>query len=264
MGQFFTQLQVNDKVDDVTIERNALRELQVKTGGVTDDKMDFGTGSSRQLHIVGCVIRYSATLGRWGTIYEIDGSGHRPLNVQSISSDTSKITLTYDTSSWGANIEPCSFTVTPDEELASQNLFAGASVGTNFAYIYLKKYAGVTDYIYYNGSSWVSYRSRYSLSWNSSGHYLKCTRLLVDNKIGMVAYPQLTPRSTPVMPVIAEVAVDYLKIQFYDSSGNLMTSPSTDMKVLVSDMGFAEIVNPHTCEDLYGNLWILGLFTSDR
>ncbi len=264
MGQFFTQLQINDKVDDVTIERNASSKLQVKDGGISDVKMDFGTGTGRQMHIVACVIRYSATLGRWGTIYEINGSGHRPLNIQSVTSDTGKITLTYDTSNWGANIEPCSFAVTPDEQLTSQNVMAGASVGTNFAYIYLKKYAGVTDYIYYDGGSWISYRSRYSLSWNSTAYYLKCTRLLSENKIGKVTYPQLTPRSSPIIPVVYEPAVDYFKIQFYDSSGTLMTTPSTDMKVFVSDMGFAEIINPHTCEDLYGNLWILGLFTSDR
>lgn len=108
MGRFFTQLQVNDKVDDVTIKRNASQALSIINGGVLYSP-DSANGNlyieERQYQVNNATNRYSflkvrgsSTIGLQITfkkrtniwpIYSIEKGEMRPAWYPSFTPDTS-------------------------------------------------------------------------------------------------------------------------------------------------------------------------------
>ncbi|WP_085521442.1 glycosyl hydrolase family 28-related protein [Tuberibacillus sp. Marseille-P3662] len=231
------------------------------------DTIDHGDG---QTHIVAGAIRYYASLGRWDLITNNDGGHHPPINIASIDSSNSSnyININFDTSAWGlgddSDVNVSSFVIAPDEDLSRYGISCGASV--NYQGASVRLWGGAySDYIYYDGSNWVSNKGRYSLSWQ--GDRLLCTRTADNGRaIDSGTYPQLTARETMLMPVLGSVSAggDTVEVLFYTTAGDVATTPNGNFKFFITDPSMKGGIEPNDIPDGLGNLWFIGVMKSKQ
>lgn len=251
-----------------------------KLRGIADPTTDDDVGDRRyndsryrepwdeeRVHLVTTVIRYYSALGRWEAIgrHEVANAlqhDHDEIGIDSIASDSSSITINFDTSGWGSNVRAISFLTVLDEQLAGDGVFLGSSVGLSSCLIDLYK-GPYTDFIQYDGASWVATNSRYSMAWDTD--HLVLTRDTLT-ELNNETYPTLTARQTPYQVTLGSVGPadgSAIEVYFYDASGTLVTTPDTDMKFFISDPARMARLDPNSFPDEYGNIWIFGVFRSD-
>jgi hypothetical protein len=91
----------------------------------------------KTVHVVSAVVRYYASEGGWRTL-ESMGENHPTINVSSVESDNKSIIIHYDTKGWG-RVSPSTVLANPDETLALDGVFVGASGGRDKAVLQLGK-----------------------------------------------------------------------------------------------------------------------------
>jgi hypothetical protein len=200
-----------------------------------------------------------------GTGWEVlDDAGHTPLNIDSVSTSATHITVNY--ASMGVT-DVGSFTVVPDDALASFGFFAGASVGLEQATITLSQ-SGATyaDYVHYDGTNWISANGVFTDLTFTGGELTVTHPPIIDDGSLNVA---LTPRMgtdasyTPVISGAAgSVTATSLKIQFRTSADALQAVANTNMRVYISHGGGNRLVDPTTvttAKYANSNLFITGL-----
>lgn len=209
----------------------------------------------KDVHVVSAVIRYYASEGKWRAL-ESQNENHPTINVSSVTSDSSTITINYDTTGWGT-VSPSTVIAVVDETLAREGLFVGASGGRDKAVLQLGL-AGVSDYIRYDGSQWIAHKGRFTnFSW-SDGKLIMYRPGTGITRNG--AYPSLTPRETPYSVTLGSIGQDTIQVIFYDEKGNQVSTPDTSMKFFITDPAGAIAVDPNgDFADKYGNIWFLAL-----
>jgi hypothetical protein len=188
-------------------------------------------------------------------------AGHVPINIDSITTTSTDIAVNY-TSLGGYQVG--TFIATPDETLAQAGFFCGASVSPTTATIKLGQ-AGVAyaDYVSYNGSAWVSANGVFTgIDYTAGVLTLNHPQFFGNGAFEVV----VSGRGGTYVPVIsnASPAVNsgYVKIEFRDWAGALVTTPDVNMKVYVSHGGGTRAVDPTTVTtSLYpnSNIWLLGM-----
>ena len=219
------------------MKRMIAQTLIEKILALTDDK---------KFKIVSCVLRnYSGT---WKLITEGD---HLPINVKAVTQDETGITIEYPFTA--KNV--VSLLVTPDEDYAKKNIFCGASVGLSHSKIQIFQPAVAGGYIAYSGDAWNVNGNIVSADFE--GGNLKVTHP-ADN--GASEYAASVNKRNPndYDPLLLSVGVTTTEIGFYDSDGNKVTTPDSNMKVYLNRGLFGKLVVP-AFAPTDGNLWVLGI-----
>lgn len=210
----------------------------------------------RTYRIVAGVIRNAGGPTYW---QPIDDDGHRPCLLTSCTTDGDAITVNYPATAGG---RITTLLVTPDETLARAGLFAGASVAADHAVIRLGRAAArLSDYVFWNGSAWVSQRDVYRPQWAAG--VLTLTHAPVD--AAAIYDVDVTGRGGAVLPTLHAVTpctTSSVQIEWRDWAGQLVTTPTTDMRVHVSRGGGLVGVDPRTVDTTaypWSNLWLFGL-----
>ena len=159
-----TNINIEPKVGDILFGRDA---YFAQITSVSETIIEFTVIGdftailidSTKYKIVGGVIRNDGTGWKFLTT-----GAHIPLNLESVSNDHAKITLTYGYTA----VNVVTLLCTVDEVMASDKMFVGSSVGLSEALIYLYQNRSIGGYVYYNGTTWIS-NSDVSIttSWNA-------------------------------------------------------------------------------------------------
>jgi len=206
---------------------------------------------NRDLRVVAGVIRNDGSPNYW---QPIDDSGHAPVNVDSVSTSTTAITVDY-TSVAAAKV--VTFVVGADDTLAVRGYVAGSSVGLTSAVITLTMTKAYADYVYYDGAAWQTTSGVFTPTFSAG--VLTCTHPAIP--AANVLDTQVTGRGT-LIPSSHGVSSTAAIVRFHDYSGTLQTTASTDMKAFVRH-GSNGIADPQQVDTtLYpgSNLWFIGVF----
>lgn len=204
--------------------------------------------------IVGCVIRNT------GNGFEfINDNGHEPLNCNNISTTTTGIVITFS-----QNFSKVVSLLCGGDEIFSKDYDVGTSVGTNSCtlIVYRKEHilGGLIRYRSgaFNTTSYATGIT--SGEWDSDNNCAKFYHEDISN------YP--APQRWQVMvsqysdkhrPNIKLVTSTYDEIEFYDSNGDLVTTPSASVEFLYQRSFPAGLVNPNNIVSNNGNFWIIGI-----
>lgn len=132
--------------------------------------------------------------------------------------------------------------------------------------------SNISGYISYNGSSWA-YTGKMvdepDISWDIAENELVVNHVMSDD-----TDISITARAGGVDAKPDSVGPTFFQVKFYDASGTLITTPSTDMKFFFSRKGYAKTslrygnfavkrgyakVDANKLVSGGGNLWILGI-----
>lgn len=262
MAQINPDLPTNLGDDGVwgTILNDALAEM-VAQGNATDIDAVKVVGG-RKYRIVAGVIRNPGGPGYWELIAD---ANHRAANVDAVTTLASVVRVNY--ASLGVT-RVVSFVAVADERLSRAGIRVGTSVSPTEATLYFNRTQALSDYVSYNGTTWVSASGVYAASFAAGVLTLTHADLLgVDtNAFGV----SLTPRGGPLRPVVNPgspgTSRTQVGIQFLDAAGAVVNAATTDMKVFVT-RGTTESdtanINPQLItETMYpnSNIWFLGIF----
>lgn len=226
-------------------------EIDALYAAIPEVPIQAEAAGGRNFRIVSCVIRNDGA-GAWETISD---SAHGNINVTSVVADTSKIRLTYDFTA----SKVIGFLVTPDEAFASVGWVAGSSVGLSFADITLAKAARtIGGYFAYDGASWTSTGATGAMAVSS---YTGGTLTLTHNSISDVN-ASVVARDGGVIAGLGAIGATSTEVKFFNSSGTLLTSPTTAMKFYVTRSQAYQEQDPTTSHLTVaaGNLWVFGIF----
>jgi hypothetical protein len=149
----------------------------------------------------------------------------------------------------------------------------------------LRAYHDLYGYIYFDGSNWQvssSCVANITCSFDALTGVLTITHDGMNGSAGYFEFQNVsvTPRkglTTGLFhPRINSVTQTQVKIEFYDNAGNLLTSPTTNMRIFFSRPGFRvphmwnsgtrvyfdfgySIIRPDKLVSGNGNLWLMGL-----
>jgi len=261
--------------DNFASDSNTKVPTQQSAKKYVDDKASLATlnvlpFAPKNVHVVSGVIRYYSSFGRWDLLENNEANPHPSINIDSITSNENNIQIHFDNSKFGlgtdADIEVGSFIIAPDETLASEGIICGSSV--NFEKATVELYKGPrSDYIEYDGSNWTVAQGNFSTpTWDTD--HLNIPRSFSGAFVP--TYPQITERHTPATSPAVYRAVlgsvsqseGNIEVWFYDQSGNVVTSPSTNMRFFISDHNRSQKVDPNNFDSSYGNLWFYGWLSS--
>lgn len=205
----------------------------------------------RPLRIVAGVLRNTGS--GWGLISD---SGHEAVNVDSVSDSTTAITVDY--SSIGAT-KVVSFVVAPDETFARQGFTTGASVGLTSSSIQIMQSRPFSDYVSWNGSAWVSLGGVFTLSYSAG--ILACGHPKIPAGVN-VNHVQVTGRGVLPVHLVSGNSETNVSIAWYNWSGTLQTTPSTDMRAFIAKGASGPLDPQQINTTLYpsSNLWFMGVF----
>ena len=226
---------------------------------------DFGTALSardghRYAFIAGVIRNDGTEAGFWQPLTE--SSTHRPVNIDSVVTDSGKIRINYD--SIGANMT-ISFLAVPDETLAQAGFSMGSSVTPHYADIKLSRVVPpVADYIYYNGSTWISTDDQFKNIWFSGGKiHLEHKTIASDMDYSVSITPRGGDYEYTVSPDSSPTGTGYVEIGVRDHSGNYVTTPNSNMKFYLTHGSAKSVdVNPQTVDTTaypLGNIWLFGV-----
>jgi hypothetical protein len=207
--------------------------------------------SDKKYKIVACVLR--CTSGTWA-IFE--DANHESVNVASVASDSSKITLTFDFTASKVG----TFVCVPDETYVLDGLQFGATCGLNDALITCAINKTIGGYIYYNGSAWVVSNAPgvSSVTWSTD-------KLIITNENMFQQSPNIykatiSGRGGAYLPQLGSFGLTTIDVEFYDYAGTKITTPDTNMKFYFSRTSFG-IVRPQDIGTVAGsNIWVFGIF----
>lgn len=214
----------------------------------------------RYAFIAGVLRNDGAGAGYWQPL-DTD-STHRPVNIDSVVTDSGKIRVNY--SSLGANMT-VSLLAVPDETLGRAGFTMGASVTPDHADIKMSRVMPpVADYVSWNGTAWVSDTNQFSNIWFSGGKlHLEHKAIASD----MTYAVSITPRGGgyfySVSPDASPTGSTFIEIGVRDAAGNYVTTPNTNMKFYLTH-GAGKVVglDPTTIDSTtypLGNIWIFGV-----
>jgi hypothetical protein len=196
-----------------------------------------------------------------GTWEVITDTNHTPVNIDTVTTTGTDITVNY-TSLDGIKVG--SFVAVPDETLARQGFFCGASVSATSAVISMSQaIPSYSDYVAYTGGAWVSANGVFTCAY--SGGVLTLTHPAL---IGVGANVSLTGRDgttiayTPSISGGSSTTATTLNIVFRDSAGAIVTTPDTNMRVYATHGGGLRSVNPsEITTTIYpnSNIWLMGM-----
>lgn len=206
----------------------------------------ISTGTvGRDYREIGCALRDTD-----GTGFKIiSDTGHYPLGVSSVVTNTDSIVLSYSFSALAVG----SLVVTADETFAAKGYVFGASVGLDTATIWASQPDGLADYIYYDGTVWKSLYGVINFSaFNTTTGALDLTHAATIKAGGSATSRSHTKRAT--LDSLGETTT---RIYFVDNAGAAIKAASTDLRVWVTRAGarrvpMAELVSTT------GNLWVHG------
>lgn len=209
--------------------------------------------AGRKYKFLSCALRNDGS--GW---YAIDDANHRPANVDSVSNDTSEITVNYPSM---AGLKMVGFNVTSDEILTQNGITAGASVAQTQAKIRLSRTGSITDYVAWTDPSWVSQNGFFTIDSFTSG-VLTLSHKSIGSRFNGMSF---TPRGATYR-VVASASANPLStrvsLEFIDSAGVKATVPNTNMRVYVSRHGGSVLDPNEVTTVLYptSNLWVIGVF----
>jgi len=210
-----------------------------------------GTPGSKYRVVAG-VLRNAGAVDYW---QPINDSGHVPVNIDSVSTSTTVISIDY--TSLGA-VKVISFVAVPDEAMAKAGFLMGTSVGLSSAQIELSSTKAFADYVSYNGTTWVSQTGVFGLTFNPANGNLLATHAALPG--ANVFDFSAVGRGVNVVNCNGVSASDLI-IQFRDWAGTVLTTANTDMKAFIRH-GSQGVVNPRTVDTtLYpgSNIWFFGI-----
>jgi len=219
----------------------------------------IGAASGRSFKMVAGVLRNFNDGQGWRLISEPEVAKHSSLNVTSVSSDATGITVNYSAL---AATKAISFLVTPDETLAAAGFFCGASVTETSAVITLKRQKAVSDYVSFDGTNWVSTNGVYTPGGFNSGVLLLTHPAVRVDNLGHVC--NITGRAGAFVPQVGgSVNATETRVSFYDWAGVLQNAPNVGMKLFV-DRGTSDVIESpaavHVGNYPFSNLWFQGVF----
>ena len=222
--------------------------LEIMNSGSFDGGV---TGNADAKHkLVTCALRNTA--GVWAVI---DNDTHRPINVASVTSDTSKITVTYNFTA----SKVCGFACGPDETYIADDITFGASVGVSAANIYARISKTISGYISYGGSAWDISKAPGVVSavWDTDKLVITHGSLYQD--IPNIYNASVTHRGGVHVAELGGVGPEYINVEFYDFTGTKITTPNTNMKFFFEHSGHGA-VDPTILTQWGSNIWAIGLF----
>lgn len=184
-------------------------------------------------------------------------NNHDAINIDSVSVDNNgDIVINFKKTA--SNV--ISFVAAPDETFVDTYSF-GCSVGISMAllkiYTIPKFYGGYvyytgsgwnySDYSNFTGASWVAGRNSLSVSVPDDG--------IRDDKDAFIANCQ----GRDITAKLGSQGIYTSEIQFFDASGNLITTPSTSMKVYAQKTFPAKKMNANNIVSANGNIWLFGI-----
>ena len=201
--------------------------------------------NGRKYKFVACVLRNVG--GTWQQI----GGDHAPINLDSVSQSSTKITIKYKFKA--KNV--VSLLVTPDETFSKLGYFCGASVGNETADIQIYKDGNAGGYIAYDTANEVfnQYGDISSASIDASG------KITVNHKnIGGGFGRSVFCRKGVYVASIDSSGPSSDEIYLRDYSGNIVTEPDADFRIYWGACNGPELVQPANA-DQTGNLWVFGI-----
>ena len=191
-----------------------------------------------------------------------ESSTHRPVNISSVTTDSNKIRVSY--SNLNANMT-ISFIALPDETLAQAGFMMGCSVTPAYTDIKMSRIVpAVADYVYYNGSDWVSQNNQFSNIWFSAGKiHLEHKAIASDMTYAISIMPRGGDYEYSVSPDSSPTGATYAEIGVRDHSGAYVTSANSNMKFYLTH-GVTKVVDidPRVIDTtLYplSNIWLFGV-----
>jgi hypothetical protein len=219
------------------------------------------SGDGNRYGFIAGVIRNDGVSSGYWQVLDTD-STHRPVNIDSVVTDSGKIRVNYD--SLGADMT-VSLVAVPDETLGRAGFTMGASVTPHYADIKMSRVMPpVADYVSWNGTAWVSDTNQFSNIWFSGGKlHLEHKAIASD----MTYAVSITPRGGgyfySVSPDASPTGSTFIEIGVRDYTGAYVTTPNTNMKFYLTH-GAAKVVglDPTTIDTTTypnGNIWIFGI-----
>lgn len=214
--------------------------------------------------VLGALRNDGAAGGYWQPIS--DGA-HRPSFIDSVVTDSQKITIYYN--SLGAHGKIGTLLATTDETLAQNGFFVGSSVSSVSAELKLSQVPRpAADHISWSGSAWVSADGVFQSSWSAGVLTLTHPTVKVAPEdrlnVSVVARAGATAAYSAMISA-AGSAVDAttVKIEFRDFAGNLVTTPDANMRAYVSHGGGRTVaLDPRLVDTTaypWSNIWLFGV-----
>lgn len=229
------------------------------------------TGNKEVALVAGVIRYYPAGASGAGWYFLSDqGDNHDPILLSPItSSGTSSVVLDVNIDAFGLDETlwtPSGVVVGCDDALASEGVTFGASVGTSSMTITGKYATTHGSLINYNGSSWSA--DGFYTNFDFTNNRLRVTRdstlekqSFSDGKAPIIT-PYITNTGTFTMPAIGRNTSTDFDVTFWDSSGNILTTPSTDMAFYVHDPVRRNASFNFNTQPISGsNIWIVGMFS---
>lgn len=206
----------------------------------------------RKMKIVAGAIRNAGS--GWAFISD---SEHQPVNLSSVSVNASG-NLVIDYGFSGSKV--VTLAIAPDETFAEKYRI-GASVGLDKAIAQIWRLnQTIGGMVRYRSGAWnIAYTNFSSVSWDSGTSTL---RVYHDT---VVDYPQSKRFNISLVKaasynvVIDEIGNDYIAVKFYDTAGNLVTTPSSNCDFILTRQMPTIKVDANDVTDGNGNFWIIGL-----
>jgi len=253
-GNFLVSVAGQSLANEICYSDNGL-ELTAIIDPAGTLKWDSPNSELQDRFVVAGVIRYYSSENRWDLIENQEGN-HKPINIASIESDTSKITINYALS--GSSVT--TFLAVPDESMAKFGIFMGCSGGASFSTLEL--YMGFATQISYNGASWIDTSGKLTLVWDTD--HLEISGIPTSTPPGGEisafgpTFPQLTSRAPGYILQLGSVGANTAPVYFYDFSGVKVTTPDTAMKFFMNWNAPGKM-DPNNFPDYPGNIWLYGL-----
>lgn len=250
---------IGTKADTDTVNAALALKANASSLALKADKATTIATTGPMVAVLG-VIRNTGT--GWALIND---SGHTPVNIDTVTSDSSTITVTY---TGAAASKVGTFLVVPDETLAQQGFTAGASVAAGSATIYLgRTVPSYSDYVAYVGAGgWVSSNGVFTPTWDAINGLLKLEHpqvLASAMNVSLTGRPGTALNYTPVIAGDLTTGSTFIGVEFRDSAGNQVMTPDTNMRVFATHGGgHQRTIDPSTVTTTdypNHNLWLLGL-----
>jgi hypothetical protein len=191
-----------------------------------------------------------------------ESSTHRPVNIDSITTDTSKIRVNYPSINGNMTI---TFIALPDETLAQAGFMMGCSVTPAYTDIKMTRLVPpVSDYVYYNGTSWVSQDNNFNgITFSGGKIHLDHKAIASDMTYSVSIMPRGGDYEYSVSPDSSPTGSTFIEIGVRDHSGNYVTTPNTNMKFYLTHGSAKNVdINPQTVDTVaypLGNIWLYGV-----
>lgn len=202
---------------------------------------------AKRYSMVTCALRNVGGTDYWQVI---EDANHTPVNVASVTTGLTGITVNFDLASTQRVIWA---SVTPDEAMATGGYFSGASVGLNNLTIKLGRTGTIASYIAYNGTTWTTQGDISVTSFGTATGTLNLTHEVIRG-FGASA----VTRQSPLVASIGTIGTTATTIFFRDPTGAVVTTPNTDMKVYVSRTHTGTI-DHRDIPPGFHNLWVAAI-----